>query len=422
MTPQRKMPLVVQLLLLGCAFILFLFGHDFINANSASRLAAVEAIVDYGTFAIGNSVFSRTPDIIRWEENYYSSKPPLLSVIASVPYWAYKKITGLKFANAPRRATRFMHWIMGAVPHLVMLYVFYLFLSEWVASRRAVTFGFLSAAIGSLGLGYATTFNNLTTAGLMVLASFFIAFRIRNKGLTGWGAAAASGMLAGLAASFDVAAIFFVVSFGLYLAPVRRPYARPAYVLGALIPLSINWMLTYIISGSIVPYQARWEELYLYPGSYWLTATGLDGLTEPKPLYIFHMLIGHHGLIAMTPLYGLGFWSIGRSVLKRDERSAEAMAIGIPSLALILFYLFFTRNYGGECVGFRWFLTAAPVVFLFVGSWIESSRWRWPHKLLFVVVLAVSAVNAWDAVRSPWKQSAWHTLWVGNEVHSGKIK
>ena len=29
----------------------------------------------------------------------------------------------------------------------------------------------------------------------------------------------------------------------------------------------------------------------------------MDALDEPKPVYLFHMILGHHGVFSLTPIF-----------------------------------------------------------------------------------------------------------------------
>src|SRR5690606_2005857 len=99
--------------------------------------------------------------------------------------------------------------------------------------------------------------------------------------------------------------------------------------------------------------------------SYWQDRQGID-IGEPEVGdYIFHCLIGHHGIFSLTPVWllamaGLVMWSIKGDRLRRE------LALGILALTLICFVFFMLRpqmdrNYGGMTSGLRWMFWFTPL-------------------------------------------------------------
>jgi len=82
-----------------------------LSANDRSRWAAIRALVDHGTFALDDVIFldrDQTKRDREWYsidmvrhgsadgcEHFYSSKPPLPTVMMAIPYWCLQKLTGV---------------------------------------------------------------------------------------------------------------------------------------------------------------------------------------------------------------------------------------------------------------------------------------------------------------------------------------
>src|SRR4029079_3545931 len=68
------------------------------SANDSSRWATVWSLAERGTYQI-DEIIRRpgwdTIDKVRYQEHFYSSKPPLLSTIVAGLYWALNRATGL---------------------------------------------------------------------------------------------------------------------------------------------------------------------------------------------------------------------------------------------------------------------------------------------------------------------------------------
>ncbi len=405
------MPLWARHCVLACAVASGLLVGTFSgpppSANPGSRLATIEALVDHGTFAIDGTLFAGTVDKIMLDGKLYSTKPPVWSSFGALVYAALKPF-GVSFAQDPALAVKLLSLALALLPHLVLLFYGNRLLGLLVRTPLWHVLGFAGLALGWLGLSYATTINNHTPATTALLAAYYHALRARGGG--GRAHLAAAGLLAALAPTLDLGAVFVSAGIGLYLLAHRRRETLTVFLPAALPPLALHFALSYAISGSLLPIYLR-QELYLYPGSYWLAPAGMDALDEPKVVYLFHMLLGHHGVLSMTPLVGLGLWAAGRC-LRRRELVAEAALVLASFVVLVVFYTMTTHNYGGVCAGFRWLLLVTPLALVLAPRLLEEL----PRRLglaLFLSAFLVSSYTALDALPDPFATSAWQRLWEG---------
>ncbi len=385
------------------------------GCNPASRLATIESLAHRGTFCIDGSPFLElTSDKVMLNGSFYSSKPPVLPVLAAGPYIIFSKLTGISFATHIEWAVFFVSLLTGAVPYLLLFWVFYLFLKRWTDSDWKISAGLLVFTLNFIGLGYSTGINNHVPAAAALFSSFYLAFRIRVEGEDGWAFWAASGFLAALAATLELWAAFFCLAIFVYLASTGRRGAWRIFLPAAVPPIALHFFLTWLSSGSLLPVYLR-PELYQYSGSYWREPVGMDALYQPKHIYFFHLILGHHGLLSMTPVFLLGGWSMISAVFRKSRRRPEALTVLLPLLASLIFLGIRTRNYGGVCAGLRWMIVAMPMLFLFSVNWLEehtSKRARILFILLLLVGLAVAADVPW-AGAGPWHHSAWHKYIFG---------
>jgi hypothetical protein len=113
------------------------------------------------------------------------------------------------------------------------------------------------------------------------------------------------------------------------------------------------------------------------------------------------MLVGDHGVFAFGPVLLWVVVAVGLTIRKRDHRLwGEAFAIGLASLAITLYILLFTDNFGGEAFGPRWFIAMTPALFFFAAdpSLYQTIR----RRLLFVVLSILSIFSAWQGASAPW--------------------
>jgi hypothetical protein len=157
----------------------------------------------------------------------------------------------------------------------------------------------------------------------------------------------------------------------------------------------------------------QWGDWYDYPGSYWTSERkqGVDKGEPNRSVYIFHSLIGHHGIFSLTPFW---FVAIGGCVvvwrqrssllLWRDLRLLIVAAVVATSIVAIGFYLarpLEDRNYGGVASGFRWsfWLTPLWIVLTIYGLRTVSHAWLRRLVELALIVSIFSASYAWH---NPW--------------------
>ena len=170
----------------------------------------------------------------------------------------------------------------------------------------------------------------------------------------------------------------------------------------AAIPCLAFFTSQYLSIGSLVPAYAR-PEWYHYKGSYWNDPEGADLFTEPKPIYLFHMLAGHHGVFSLTPVFLFSVYAIIQSLRGRINRLLTFVRmIGGLTVAVIAFYAWTTHNYGGPSQALRWLLWLFPLWLILLPQGFDAIRERpWFHHLA-VASLFVSAFSTGYALQSSW--------------------
>jgi hypothetical protein len=174
---------------------------------------------------------------------------------------------------------------------------------------------------------------------------------------------------------------------------------------------------------------------YEYAGSHWHKlkkaeagefVPGIDFAQEPKPVYAFHLLLGHHGWFSLTPTFllsagGLAAWTwmsrgdVGRILVRRVPTGSPVFSpllVGpltlVVSAVVVGFFVLKTNNYGGNTSGPRWLFWLIP---LWVLGAIPAADWvgKWrAGRALASLLLGMSVLSvfypAWNPWRSPWVQ------------------
>ncbi len=419
------------------------------SSNDRSRWAAVRALVDEGTFVIGRRdpvsgdtgiVFEdgwKTVDKVLHPERleFYSSKPPLLTVLVAGEYWALKKLFGWSIVEDRWNVIRFILLTINVVPFVVYLMVMVRLVERFGATDWGRLYAIAAACFGTMVTPFLITFNNHTIATTSAALAVYLSLPGRRDS-EGWARCALAGFFAGFTACNELPAAALAV--GLFaFALWRRPrQALLAFAPAALLPVAALLFANYLQLGewgfAYAKFGGPWYE---YEGSHWRVAPGqvkrgIDWAGrngESKVTYAFHLLLGHHGVFSLMPIALLALvgmvvgarrcwrtWgkreplaplspSRGRGEQDRDLLAAFALAL---SVVVIGFYVYKSDNYGGWTNGPRWLMWLTPlglVTMLPAVDWLGQRRWG---RALALVLLALSVLamsyQLWSPWRHPW--------------------
>jgi hypothetical protein len=374
--------------------------------NDASRMATVQSLVEHYTFKIDQSVFVNSGDKVFVNGHFYSDKPVVPSVLGAVVYWplfhlgftldygwnfAYWLITLLIVKG---------FWLMG-------LLAFYgsLSLTSLESGKRFC----LTAALGvaSLYFTWSSTFNNhiLAASALMIGFYFFLQAKQADSVKRHLFFAGFFFSLAG-AVDMPVSAFYVVFAgYALMQATLRRN------VLFYMIPLAVTifpaLLHNYLISGSIMPLQLN-QAYFDYPGSPWNGADSLSGMNINDGPFIlrygFSVLLGNRGFLLYNPFLFIALPCLIREISTKRMFMHEAMLIGSTSIVIVLYYLLFTNNHGGDSYSIRWFVPLLPLLFFFMHPFFENFTAN--RRRVFIAVFFVSTVIASIGLISAWSLAA----------------
>jgi len=388
------------------------------NANTGSRYATIESLVDYGTYRIDNSRYVRTIDKYQVDGHYISSKPPVLPTLGAGVYWLYEQVTGRNIRHWEGEVVRLVSLCTGGLCHLIFLIYFYRLCVMLLARQQAIWITMAAASFAYLGVAYATAINNHSTAAALAVCGLYYACAIRRGQLQKWWYWPLTGFVLGLLPVIDLPGIAISGLIVLYL--LAHDWKKTLFW---LVPAMLPWLilhlwLTYQISGSLRPFYTN-RELKNFAGFHFRNATDIDGLREPKDIYAFNVLLGHHGVFSMTPLYLFGLWELVRC-LRQRRLLRESLLCAVALCGFFGFYIFRTHNYGGWCVGMRWLVPVMPLLLLYFGIWIDRIKLT---RALWVLVLSaflVSCYNVQDGLSSPFQFSVWHN-WLENAPNRNRV-
>jgi hypothetical protein len=380
---------------------------------------------------------------------YYSSKPPLLATVVAGLYWLLYRLDWT-LENARWTVVGLILLVVNLLPYLIYLGLLSRLLDRYGKSDWGRLYVFACAAFATLLTTFAITLNNHSIATCSALFALYPALRIWDLSGPKPGPESAGAqrppprylfMLAGFFAAFTAAnelpAVAYLVLLGTALL-VRVPGRTLAYfVPAAAVPIAAFFLTNYLAIGQWRPaYDEFGGVWYEYEGSHWRKPaageqkSGIDwaGLKETRAEYAFHMLLGHHGLFSLSPIWIIamagmiaavvGLRSAGADAGPEGKQPAQYLHRGLspPSgltavawltLALTLvvvgFYLIKSDNYGGWTSGLRWLIWLSPLwllAMLPLADRLGATRWG---RGLALALLAWSVVSVAYSARNPWR-------------------
>jgi hypothetical protein len=385
------------------------------SANSKSRWATMESLVDHGTFAIDKSPYKATVDRVKIDGKYYSSKPPIIAVAGAGVYFVLKHGFGLSMKVRKNSPTIFaLNLVLAMGAHIALL----VFLFKLVSLLGASVLGRL-LAVGAVGMawfgaGYAVDVNNHLPAAAMGMAAIYFVVKIRDQRerdeATPTRDAVSAGLAIGFLPTLDLPSGALSAALVIWLFFLHRDRLLKLIAPVAAGPVLFNFWLTWLYSGSIKP-------VYLRPELY---ETKARHVSDTSFEYFFHFVLGHHGLFTMTPLLILAVVGVVRSLKRRDRTAPLALILTGVFTIQFAFYMWGTANYGGECVGPRWLIPIGAWMLAFLCVWIDQvagDRVAIARVLLVALLFGAGTAQTLDTSIGPWRTSTWHGFVAGVRDH-----
>lgn len=359
---------IIIISLLGALLLVMTFlKMTRLTPNPRSRVITVERLIDANTWAhltpTDTSQFELSNDMVKVGDRFYSSKPPLYPLLMTGEALIVNKLTGGGFYEKKVDYLRVLVILNQVLPYLLMLWGLWLFLLRYAKSEWTAYYLLFALSLGLLAFGYSVTINNHTPSAILYVFIFLLWEQISRMGKDHLWRFLLMGGAVGFAFAIElpsggIGAWFLLMAVG-------KDWKKGlAAGLAALIPVVVSLFIYHYLSGEWKPFYMQ-PELYRFEGSYWQNPKGLDAIHPDRGPYIFHMFLGFRGLFSMTPILLLGLVSFFRHILRSpDYFRKEFSGIMAGILLLIIFIIFRTWNYGGACIGMRWFICFMPLLML----------------------------------------------------------
>jgi hypothetical protein len=428
-----------------------------LGANDRSRWATIRALVETGSYAIGTRDPARISATNKYGDGgiiadegwdtidkvmppgtntFYSSKPPFLSTFLAGEYWLLKHALGWSITDPGGQVIRTILLTVNLLPFVVYLALLAMLIDGLGTTDWGRLFVVTAACFATFLTPFAVSLNNHTPAAVsagIALCLFCGIWSMAAGAETAlpvgkpagvvtsapW-SFALTGSLAGFTACMELpAAAFVALMFVLLLWRMPGPTLR--YFLPPVLLLAGAFLVTnYLAIGELLPAYSKVDgPWYRYEGSYWQTLAdmsqpGIDGAgrLESRAAYAWNLLLGHHGLFSLTPVFLLSLAGIALQLRHLRDVGALPVATLLAAMTLMLtvtvvgFYVVKTSNYGGWTSGPRWLMWLTPLLLLVMvpaADLLAARRWSRVvgYLLLGMSVLSVS-YPAWNPWRHPW--------------------
>ena len=405
------------------------------SSNDRSRWATVRSLVEEGTFVIGKRVpDEKDPKGYRDEgilftdgfksvdvvlhpdrQEFFSTKPPLLTLLTAGEYWLMHKFLHWNIAEQRWEVVVVTLLTLNVLPLAISLLLLARLLEAHGKTDWGRLFVFATACFGTFLTTFTVTLNNHVPASCCVFFAMYAIVKPRGEGEPiSPVAGLVAGLFTGIAVSLDLPAACLVGVFAAVLL-FRSPKTLLTFLPAALLPMALQTWVNHEAIGTWEPVYAKFGGIwYEYPGSHWAKRLlpnqpqypGIDFASEPKGLYAFHLLFGHHGLFSLTPVWALAL--VGLFLPGNDagaSRNVRRWTLAVLAV-VICFYIWRSNNYGGWTAGPRWFFWITPLLLaglIPAADSLAGSRWGRGIGLLLLGVGIFSAVFPWtNPWRHPW--------------------
>ena len=402
--------------------------RPFFSANDRSRWATVRALVENdmrveGTpYAIDKVILKHnwdTIDMVKHNGHLYSSKPTLLPTLMAAAYWPIYHFTGATLGTHPYEIDWFMLVLFNLVPLVVGFALLGRLVERFGTTDWGRIFVMAAAVFGTFLTTFAITINNHLPAAVCAAAAIYAAVRIWFDGERRLRYFVITGLFAALAAVNEFTATSILAAVAVLLL-WKSPRATllgflPAVVVVAVAFFGTEWIAHHSLKPAYLHRSGddNWYDYTYDRGgrtieSYWKHHQGgLDRGETSREVYALNVLVGHHGIFSLTPVWLLSFIGMGVWMFRRGDPRLRwwAAATAAISLACIAFYLcrpLGDRNYGGSTSGFRWVFWLAPlwlVTMLPMADVLARRRWT---RGLALLLLAISVLSATYPIWNPW--------------------
>lgn len=372
-----------------------------ISDDEQSRLATIQAVVEHHTLEIQHTAFFATRDVIRVERmdrqpHWYSDQSPVMSVLLSGPYWVMHRC-GLNFDDDPI-LTEYLLTLLGVtLPIAFAAGLLYRMARMFELKRPYRAALALAVVIGSGWISYATVLNGGAAAAALVVmgAACLVQAGVTSRRYAALSWVTLGGLCAALAATYEIAAVAFLLLLLLVVAGLRwslraRFAGISLYAVGASVPLLLFAGLNRPITGDLRPGFLHPElsvAAVMKPdGRVFSMRSRLADEEDDPPAFwrrawrgvarFASSIFGEHGLLTHFPVLILGVLGVSMVMRRHWPVTIKVMACAtmVAAVGIMIGYTVIQADWRDAMFANRWFLVFLPLILFWAGAWIRRTH------------------------------------------------
>jgi len=352
----------------------------------------------------------------------YSSKPPLLPTVMAIPYWIIYNTTGYTFDTHLYLLTRIMLILCHLVPLVIGWFLMVLLIERFGKSDWGRIFAVAFTCFATFLSTFVVTLNNHLPAIICIIIALYAGVRIWFDGDTRKRWFVLAGFFAAFAFACELpSALFFSI---LGLAQLMK-FPRQTLIVGtpaALLVVVAFFATNYIAHKTLLPAYSqpdwyKFDDFVKYDKlvkCHWNNPQGVDKGEPNRAVYAFHTVVGHHGILSLTPVWMIAIFGVLIILMQSREKSLRDFALMtlIMTLVCVAFYIFAmkqeNRNYGGMTCSHRWTFWLIPFWTLCLLPALDGMAkhrlLRWCGLFLLLLSAVSVAYPLWNPWSPPWLQ------------------
>ena len=313
--------------------------------NESSRIGAVQALAERGSFALDNSIF-RTVDHIVVDGQCYSDKPLFQMMVGAVMYKAVAVLTGISFKTHYFFSIYITNLLCVGLLNVILFLIFFWRLDRDVEASLASKL-FLSASLilSTLLLSYGVSINNHTPSALVsfILAAQLMSYPPKESALRAFLVGVTAGILVNL--EIPIGGLFGIGSFlAVWIFSTEKKVVKLfAYSIGGILPMALMGVVNYSVFGQFAPQ-------YIGRGG----TFQLGFFYDRTPGYFLDILFCGRGFFSYMPAMLMTLPVLFANRFFR--KNGMELLILSTTAAVVLFYGLCTNEYGGWAYGFRYLI------------------------------------------------------------------
>jgi hypothetical protein len=371
---------------------------------------------------------------------FHSSKPPFLSTLLAPLYWVIFNVFGLSLIEQPTIVVRLMLILVNALPYAGYLWLLSQVAERWGKTDWGKIYIVAAGAFATTVTPFLITLQNHTFGTFATMAAWWSLLcvwdQVTKRESSDWRHFISAGFFSSFAAACEMPALSFLAAAFVLLLMWSPGKTLLLFLPTAMIPAAFFFATNYIEIGQLRPVQSEFDSefgkvWYQYEGSHWRPnpepyaklKTGIDWakLQESRAEYAMHVLVGHHGLFSLTPIWILAGIAMIVGICRlpfvwRQVMFTEAgdfpwfvQPLGLALTVVVTgFYITndASRNYGGFSNGLRWLMWLTPIWLTCLIPMIDrlaALSWgRWLAGLLLLASIFSASYQLWSPWRQPW--------------------